>query len=70
MKAFGVVLIVLGIVGLAVTGISFTTQETVADLGPLQIEREERRTVPIPAVAAGAALVAGIVLVVASSRRL
>ena len=69
MRALGVVLIVLGILGFIVGGISFTTDETVADVGPLQVETERTRTIPITPIASGVAVLAGVVLVIAGARR-
>jgi len=69
MRIVGIVLIVMGLLGFVLGGFSFTRSEEVADLGPLEVEREETRTVAIPAVASGAAVVAGIALVFASTRR-
>ncbi len=65
----GVVLIVLGILGFIFGGFSFTKEEKVADLGPLEIESESKETVPITPIASGIAVVAGIVMVVAGSRK-
>ena len=64
----GVVLIVLGIVGLAVDNISFTERRTVVDAGPLKITADQQRTVPIPTIAGIAALVVGLGLVFMSRK--
>ena len=69
MKLIGVLLIVLGIVALAVGGFSYTKREKVLDIGPIKAEREEHKTIPLPPIAGGAAVISGIVLVVADSRR-
>ncbi|HEX7070761.1 MAG TPA: hypothetical protein VF190_08140 [Rhodothermales bacterium] len=69
MKLIGIILIVLGILGFALGGISFTKSEEVADLGPLEIEKEETHTFPIAPIASGAAVVAGIALVVVGARQ-
>lgn len=69
MKAIGIILIVLGILGFAVTGISFTTDEKVMDVGPLEVEREKERTIPFTPLASGGAIVIGIGLVVLGRRR-
>ncbi len=65
----GIVLIVIGLVGLLWGGFSWTREKTVVDLGPIQARTEERRTIPIPPVAGGIAVVAGIVLLVVPGRR-
>lgn len=69
MRILGIILILLGLLGFVLGGFSFTQSEEVADLGPLEVEREETRTVAIPAVASGAAVVAGIALVFVSTRK-
>lgn len=69
MKIIGVILIVLGLLGFVFGGFSFQGEEEVADLGPVEIDREETRTISIPPVASGAALLAGITLVVVGTRR-
>lgn len=69
MRVIGIILIVLGIVGFALGGISYTRERTVAEVGPLEVRAEERETIPIAPLAAGAALIAGIVLVAVGSRR-
>lgn len=69
MKVIGIILIVLGLLGFVFGSFSFTQEKQVADLGPLDIEQEETRTVPITPIASGAAVVAGLVLVIAGSRR-
>jgi hypothetical protein len=65
----GIVLILLGILGFVVPRITFTQTETVVDVGPLEVQAERERSIPIPDIAAGAAVVAGIALVVAGTRR-
>jgi hypothetical protein len=65
----GVVLIVLGLAGFLVPRIVYSSEETVIDAGPIEVEAEERNAIRIPDVAAGAAVVAGVVLVVAGASR-
>lgn len=67
-KAIGVILIVLGILGFLVSGISFTTTEEVADVGPVEVEREEERSIPIGPIASGVAVVAGASLLFIGAR--
>ena len=65
----GVLLIVFGIAALIYQGITYTTKETVIDIGPLKATTERQKTVPLPPVVGGLALVGGIVLMVAGSRK-
>lgn len=69
MRIVGVALIVLGLLGFFVTGISYTTEEDVANVGPVEVEKQEERTIPITPVAAGGAVVLGIGLLVIDRRR-
>ena len=65
----GIVLIVIGVVALAYGGFSFTTSEKVAEVGPLKIEKDKTRSVPLSRALGGLALVGGIVLVVVGARK-
>lgn len=69
MKIIGVILIVLGLLGFVFGGISFQEEEEIADVGPLEVEREETRNIPISPLASGAAVAAGVALVVVGARR-
>lgn len=64
----GIVLIVLGIFALAYQGITYTKRERVVDVGPIHATRDQTKTIPLPPVLGGAALVGGIVLLVAGSK--
>lgn len=64
MKIIGVVLIVLGICGLAYGGLSWTTREKVVDAGPIQISKDNERSLPVPPVAGAIMLVAGLLILV------
>jgi hypothetical protein len=65
----GIILIVVGIVAFAYQGISFTTREKVVDLGPLQVTADKTRTLPLPPIVGGIALVGGIVLLVVGNKK-
>lgn len=62
MKALGIVLVVLGILGLVYGGISWTQRETIVDAGPIKITADERESIPVPPIAGGLLLVVGAVL--------
>ena len=60
----GVLLIVIGIAGLAIDNISFTERKTIVDAGPLKVTADEQRTIPIPTIAGIVAVIAGAGLLV------
>ena len=64
----GIVLILLGIVGFALGGFSFTHEKKVVDMGPVQINHKQTETVPIPPVLSAIALIGGIGLAVVGAR--
>jgi hypothetical protein len=68
MKAFGVILVVLGIAALVWGGFTYTQRETVADLGPVEATVDQRERIPISPLVGGAALAAGIVILAVSRR--
>jgi hypothetical protein len=59
----GIVLVVLGILGLAYGGFSWTRKDTVVDAGPIEITRDKTESVALPPIAGGLMLVAGLVLI-------
>ena len=65
----GIALIVLGLMALAFQGITFTTEEKILEIGPVKATTEKKRTIPLPPVLGGLALAAGIVFVIAGSRK-
>jgi len=69
MTLAGVVLLVLGLAALAYQGFTYTSRETVVDIGPIHATAEREKTVPIPPIAGAAAVLAGVVLVIAGQRK-
>lgn len=65
----GIFLIVSGIVALAYQGITYTTREKVVDFGPIQVTADKTKTIPLPPILGGIALVGGIVLLVMGSKK-
>jgi hypothetical protein len=64
----GIILIILGIVSFAYQGISYTTHKKIVDIGPLQASTTEHKTIPLPPILGGLALVGGIVLLAAGRK--
>jgi hypothetical protein len=67
-RTVGIILIVLGLVGLAWGGFTYTTRQKVLDVGPIHATRDQTHTVPLPPIAGAVALVCGVVLVLARPR--
>jgi hypothetical protein len=69
-KTLGIILIALGLVGLAWGGFTYatfayTTGEKVVDIGPIHATRDETHHVSLPPIAGALALVGGMVLLIA-----
>jgi hypothetical protein len=68
-QIIGIVLIIGGLVGLLMGGFSFTREEKVLDVGPLEASVEKRERVPIPPIAGGLAVAAGVALLFVGRKR-
>ena len=62
MKIVALILIAVGLVGLAFGTISYTTKEKVVDIGPVDISKEKTHSQAIPLGASLAALAAGAIM--------
>jgi hypothetical protein len=69
MSLVGVALIVLGLVALVYQGITYTSRETVIDIGPLHATAERQKTLPLSPVLGFVALAGGVVLLVSGARK-
>ncbi len=67
-KTIGIILIAIGLAGIAWGGLTYTTRETVVDLGPIQATREKSHSIPLPPVAGAVLLATGIALLVAGKK--
>ena len=63
------VLMALGVLALAYQGITYTTREKILDVGPIEATAERQKTIPLPPILGAAAVAAGAILLVVSSRR-
>jgi hypothetical protein len=69
MRIAGIVLIILGLIGLAYGGITYTRRRDTFSVGPFTATVRQRDTLPISPIVGVVALVAGIGLLTAGSRR-
>ena len=60
---FGIVLVVLGVIGLVFANVTFTEHKTVLNAGPIKITQDQEKSVPIPTIAGIVAVVAGLGLI-------
>jgi uncharacterized membrane protein len=69
MKIAGIVLIILGVAALAYQGFTYTTRETIIDIGPLKATADREKTVPLPPLVGIAVVAGGVVLLVVGTRK-
>ena len=69
MKVIGIILIGVGIIMLIFRGFSFTQEKKVVDLGPVEINKKEKKSVNWPMYAGGIAVIAGICLVAVDRKK-
>lgn len=59
----GIGLILLGILALSYNRITYTTKEKIIDVGPIEATAEKEKTIPLPPLLGGLALIAGVGLI-------
>jgi hypothetical protein len=69
MRIAGIILIIIGVIGLAYGGITYTRSKETVSVGPFSATVKQKETFPISPVVGGLALVAGIGLLLAGGRR-
>jgi hypothetical protein len=65
----GGLLLVLGLVALVYQGITYTSRDTVLDIGPLHATADRQKTLPLPPVLGLAAVGGGVALLIAGVRK-
>ena len=69
MRILGIVLIVAGILMFIFRGFSFTEKKKVIDLGPVEVNKEEKHNVGWPVYAGGIAVIAGIAVLLVDRKK-
>lgn len=62
-------MIVAGILMLVFRSVSFTEKKKVVDLGPVEINKDEKKTIGWPMYAGGAAIAAGALILIVGTKR-
>jgi hypothetical protein len=68
-KIAGLVLIVVGALALAYQGFTYNETKQDAQIGPLTIQQNETKTVPLPPIVGGVCIAAGVAALFIGGRR-
>jgi hypothetical protein len=69
MKVLGIILIGFGILMLVYRGFSFTQEKKVAQIGPIEINKQEEKSIGWPIYAGGVAMAAGVFILLSSGKK-
>jgi hypothetical protein len=69
MKIAGIILIVAGILMFIFNGINFTTEKKVVDVGPVEINKKEKKSLGWPVYAGAIVTLAGVLVLVAGNKK-
>jgi len=68
-RSIAVVLVIVGIILFSYEGVvKYRTRDTVIDAGPLHVTAEKTHTIDVPPVAGAVALIAGVAMLIGSSK--
>jgi hypothetical protein len=66
----GVVLVILGVLALGYQGVAYiTTRDTVAKVGPVEVQADREHAIPLAPILSGVALLGGITLLIIGAGR-
>jgi hypothetical protein len=69
MTLAGVMLLALGLVALIYQGVTYTSRETIVDIGPLHATADRQKTLPLPPILGLLAVAGGAALLIVGARR-
>jgi hypothetical protein len=69
MKTAGIIILVIGIIMTVFTGFNIVTKKKVVDLGPVEINKEEKTPIYWSPITGGILIVAGAIVLVMDRRR-
>lgn len=65
----GIILIVIGVVGLIYGGITYTSGKDVLDMGPMRLEVDQQKRIPLSPIVGAVAVALGVVLILVGRKR-
>ena len=68
-KLIGIILIVVGCLGLAYGGFTYTKETSAVKLGPIELKVQEKETVSVPLIVSAGAIAIGVFLLVTVGRK-
>lgn len=68
MKTFGILLLAAGILMIAITGFTIVTKKKVADIGPVEISKQEKTPIYWSPIA-GAVVASGGIIIILFARK-
>ena len=69
MKTIGIILLAIGLLMTVITGFTFVTKEKVVDVGPLEVNKQERHPIYWSPITGLVLAGGGVVLLVLSRRK-
>jgi hypothetical protein len=70
LMVIGLILVILGVLALGYQGVAYvTTRDTVAKIGPVEVQAERAHAVPLWPILSGTALVVGILCMIAGANK-
>lgn len=69
MKALGIIIIIAGLLMFIFPKFTYSGEEKVADAELIEINKKEDKTNDLPAYAAGVAVIAGVIVVLAEKKK-
>jgi hypothetical protein len=69
LRIVGILLLVVGLAGLAVGTLQYTRKKDVLNVGPIHVQAKEKETVTVPPLAAAGVAALGLVLVLAGRKK-
>jgi hypothetical protein len=69
MAMTGILLIVLGVLALIYQSISYTKQEQILEVGPIEATKETQETIPLPPVLGAVAVLGGAAMLAGGMRK-